>query len=347
MAEGHESREAEGPHGLGSIVGHEPVIRRLRRAVQTGRVHHAWLFSGPEGVGKTTVGRALAQALNCGESSDAGCGRCRSCDRLRRGLHPDLMELHAEGTQIKIQQVRDLQARLSQGPHEGRALMILVHEAHRLSVGAANALLKNLEEPRPGVHFVLVSSAPHRLPVTVRSRCQRLRFGPLAESALRTLLTERLLVASGELTDLEPARLDDAIRLSEGRVALALLLLHSEDFPLWQRWSRRLADPAALREAAIPSLVHELLQEVDEPEAVLRLLLPLLRDQLLVAAGLDEQGARLTHLDEAALQAVRARRWAPSQVEGRLEAVQEGLRDLEYYVNKHLALEQVMVRLST
>lgn len=342
MADEQDPREAAGPRGFGSIHGHEPMLRRLRSAIQQGRAHHAYLLSGPDGVGKATVGRALAQALNCPEHPGEGCGRCRVCERLRRGLHPDLMSLQAEGAQIKIQQIRDLEARLAQGPHEGEALVILIDEAERLSIGAANALLKNLEEPRPGVHFVLVSASPHRLPVTVRSRCQRLRFGPLSESELRRLLTERLSVEAPE-----PGRLDDAVRVADGRVAQALLLLESEELPAWQRWSQRLADPAALGQGAIPTLVQKLLQEVDEPQAVLKLVLPLLRDQLLVAAGLDQHGARLTRLDEQGQAALQASPRSSRQLERRMEAVHEGLRDLDASVNKHLALEQVLVRLSS
>lgn len=326
-----------GPAGFGSLRGHDAVVARLRRAIAEGRVHHALLFSGPDGVGKATAAVAFAQALCCDVAPGLGCGTCTDCGRIRRDLHPDLLRVVAEGKSIKIEQIRALEERLAQGPHEARALVILVDEAERFTANAANALLKSLEEPRPGVHFVLVTAAPSRLPITVRSRCQRLRFGPLSEADLSALLVE----VYGE----DPARAREVARLAEGSVARARLLTASEQFPLWRRWCERLATLGGAGGVDVPGLVQELLQEVDEPEVVLRLLLPRLRDQVLLAAGLDAEGRRLTQLAPGDPEAERARHRPVPIAERRIAAVQVGLRDLETYVNKHLALERVVVQL--
>ena len=218
------------PKGLGSIRGHHAVLSRLERALAQDRLAHALLFSGPQGVGKSTVALALGQALGCEEAPGRGCGVCHTCDRIRRGVHPDVLWVEAETRQIKIEQIRLLEDRLAQGPNESRALVIVIDEAERLNIAAANALLKSLEEPRLDVHFVLVTAAPHRLPITVRSRCQRFRFSPLRDSDLEAVL--------GEL-DLEPEAVAEAVRLADGSVSGALQLVREEQFPVWQVWTGR------------------------------------------------------------------------------------------------------------
>lgn len=325
-----------GPKGLESIHGHRVVLARLERAVAQGRLPHALLFSGPRGVGKGTVAVALGQALGCTETPGRGCGVCHTCDRIRRGVHPDVLVVEAETRQIKIEQVRLLEDRLTQGPNESRALVIVIDEAERLNIAAANALLKSLEEPRLGVHFVLVTAAPHRLPITVRSRCQQFRFSPLGEADLQAVL--------GEL-DLAPEAVAEAVRLSDGSVSEALHLAEEDQFPLWQTWTQRLSDPEVLRSVPVPEVVRRFVGEVDDPVAVLSLLLPRLRDALLLSTGLDRQGQRLRLLATQGDEARRARSTSPLRLLRRMESVLAGIRDLEGNTNKHLALEQVVLHL--
>lgn len=337
LPEAPDLAEPKGPLGFGSLRGHDVVIHQLQRSIAGGRVPHAYLFSGPDGVGKAFAAVALAQALNCEPEPGIGCGRCSGCDRIRREVHPDLICVVSDGKTIKIEQIRALEDRLAQGPHEGRALVVLLDEAERLTTAAANAMLKSLEEPRARVHFVLVTAAPSRLPITVRSRCHHLRFGPLAEPILAALLVEVM----GE----DPARAAQVARLSEGSAARARLLLSSPQLPTWQRWCERLTGLAGQTRVDVPALVQALVQEVDEPETVLRLLLPRLRDHVLLAAGLDQQGERLSQVDQGSPEAAHARSLHPLRAQRHLSAVEGGLRDLEMYVNKHLALERVVLQL--
>ncbi|MFH2005644.1 MAG: DNA polymerase III subunit delta' [bacterium] len=325
-----------GVAGFPSIVGHGPVIARLERAIDSGRVHHAFYFTGPAGVGKAAVGVAFAQALNCSHAPGRGCGQCQVCSRIGRNIHPDLVWIEAEGKQIKIEQVRRLEERLAQGAHEGRALVILVNEVDRMSIGAANALLKSLEEPRAGVHFVLVSAASHRVPITVRSRCQQVRFGPLSVEVVAAALAAE--------TTLGRAEREEVARLSAGSLTHARLLVDSEELRVWQRWVDQLAT-GQLPPLDIPGQVQELLREVDEPEEVLKLLRVRLRDQLLLAVGADAQGQRLVQVDPEGAEAELARQTPLVVIQRRLAAVQAGLRDLRFYVNKHLALERVFLQL--
>lgn len=165
------------------VVGHQAQRQVLARAVLGGRPHHAYLFEGPAGVGKTTVARALVARLACldaaPDAADA-CGRCRSCKAFAHGGHPDIEVLARTGASIRIAAVREAIAKLRYEPVVGAFRAVIVEEADLLREEAANALLKTLEEPRSGTIFVLVTDRPQRVLGTILSRTQRLRFGPLA-----------------------------------------------------------------------------------------------------------------------------------------------------------------------
>ncbi|MEO6418829.1 MAG: DNA polymerase III subunit delta' [Polyangiaceae bacterium] len=196
---------------LSSVLAQDTAVKTLRRALSIGRVHHAYLFDGPDGVGKELAAFGLAQALVCerrGPLGDDACGECSSCTRAKprkettRPVHPDIAILErglyepaqigrrtAETQDISIDQVRTLVlARASFPPHEGRAKVFIVRRVDELSVAAANALLKTLEEPGKNTHFVLLTSQPDSLLSTIRSRTQRVRFAPLPDRIVADLL---------------------------------------------------------------------------------------------------------------------------------------------------------------
>jgi DNA polymerase-3 subunit delta' len=230
------------PGLLSTVVGQPGAVETLRRSVRTGRVHHAYLFDGPDGVGKERAAWGFAQALVCEKrapnESDA-CGVCSACVRaiprpgeatarhpdvtvLERGLYdPVAIGRRAPETQdISVDQVRTLVlAHAAFPPYEGRAKIFLVRRADELSVTAANALLKTLEEPGDRTYFVLLSAAAETLLPTVRSRTQRLRFGLLAEEVLVELLVK------GGVT---PDRAAAVAPLSRGSMSQALALSDSD-----------------------------------------------------------------------------------------------------------------------
>ena len=188
------------------ITGHAPVLQLLARAVEGGVLPASLIFSGPEGVGKRTTALALAQAMNCerpvrfGEGPGVtACGDCSACRRIARGVHADVLLIEPGDTgAIKVDQVRDAIERAAYRPFEGRRRVVIVDTADALLPEAQNALLKTLEEPPSASVFVLVTSRPDVLLPTVRSRCHRLRFGPLPEADVADVLIRRYHVAGAE-----------------------------------------------------------------------------------------------------------------------------------------------------
>jgi len=191
------------------VLGQAPAIATLQRALRNGLVHHAYRFEGPAGVGKELAAMAFAQALVCEAGDSLGCGSCDSCRRAVQlsqaepcvPLHPDVVLVERalyppeliggkkEAAEISVEQIRRVVlARAAYPPHEGRARVFIVRRAEELSISAANALLKTLEEPRAATYFVLLSAQPERLVETIRSRSVPVRFGPLADGVLTTIL---------------------------------------------------------------------------------------------------------------------------------------------------------------
>jgi DNA polymerase III gamma/tau subunit len=206
--------------GLGSIEGQPRAVEILRAALAAGKLHHAYVFEGPVGAGKAAAARALAMALEC-ESPDRalrrdGCGECTPCTKIEAGTHPDVLwfDMTPKGL---TERVRELLGTLGFRPHEGRARVVIFDPAHALApvperAEAANVLLKTLEEPPADTHFVLVTAEPKRLPITVRSRCQRVRF---VERGAAPLDGEEQLLA-------------DLLRAAEARSAAAVFEAASE-----------------------------------------------------------------------------------------------------------------------
>lgn len=196
--------------GFSSLLGQPTVVQTLSRALTGGHVAHAYRFEGPDGVGKELAAQRLAQALVCEREDPLGCETCSACRRavtfhpetprvpqhpdvlfVQRGLYPPslLGSTGSEATGISVDQIRRIVlSRVGFPPHEGRALCIIVRDAHELTLSAANALLKTLEEPAPRTHFILLTSQPRRLLDTIRSRTLAVRFRPLPEQVVGDLL---------------------------------------------------------------------------------------------------------------------------------------------------------------
>lgn len=235
------------------IWGQDPAKETLTRALSSGKVHHAYRFEGPLGVGKSMTALRFARALVC-ERGGTGCGQCSACHRAitlsqdepQVPLHPDVVLVarglyrgvtgQSEATGISVEQIRRVVlSRIGFAPHEGRALVFIVEDADELTPQAANSLLKTLEEPPAKTHFVLLTSRPNRLLDTIRSRTLPVRFGPLPEPVLR-----RILAARG--------RDESVASFAEGSARLAIELADEEALKKRREFAEGLESALAARD---------------------------------------------------------------------------------------------------
>ena len=215
------------PQNFHTMVGQEHVLRALVHALDEQRLHHAYLFAGTRGVGKTTIARILARCLNCEEGvSSTPCGVCSSCVEITEGRFVDLIEVDA-ASRTKVEDTRELLDNVQYAPTRGRFKVYLIDEVHMLSTSSFNALLKTLEEPPPHVKFLLATTDPQKLPITVLSRCLQfnLKNMPAEQVAghLRNVLTsEAIPFAETSLWQLGRAAkgsMRDALSLTDQAIA--------------------------------------------------------------------------------------------------------------------------------
>ncbi len=203
---------------LKEIIGQEPAIRLLTQALYSRRLHHAYLFTGQEGVGKETTAKAIVYHLFCNISQDEPCGSCPNCQKLDKGLHPDLLLVEPEKREIKIGQIRALERELHFRPINAEYRVVVIKSAEKLNPEAGNALLKSLEEPPPYVLFFLLAENASRLLPTIVSRCQVVRFRPLPKAVIKDYLIKRLGLDEDfaeTLAELSAGSLGRAVELAE------------------------------------------------------------------------------------------------------------------------------------
>jgi DNA polymerase-3 subunit delta' len=314
------------------ILGQEPAVQTLVQALRAGRVHHAYRFEGPPGVGKGLVALALARALLCEQPTPLACETCAACKRastfsegephlpahsdlliVERGIYRNVLQA-SETSGISIEQVRRIvMSRIGFPPHEGRAIVCIVRGADELTVSAANALLKTLEEPPPRTFFLLLTSRPSRLLDTIRSRTLPVRFGPLPEAVVANLLQARGLDPKLAL-------------LAQGSMEQALAM----------------ADGEAL--AARDGFASQLLAGIDAPDLVSAL--QFTEKQKLERAELSDLLEHLAQVLSLKVREVVAA--APEEARRlarRYQLVRAALGDLERNVGPQLALEAMMAKL--
>jgi DNA polymerase-3 subunit delta' len=337
-----------------ALIGNARAVAAVRRALASASPPHAWLFVGPEGVGKAALARWLAQAVNCQEQGTGNkehgiepCGQCAQCDRIAREIHSDVLTVSIppaeEGPQHKeigVDQIREVQRAVALAPFEGRTRVVIIDPADRLSEEAQNAFLKTLEEPPPNAVFVLIATRGDALLPTVRSRCALIEFGLVSTGDIERSLRDRGV-------EEERARL--LARLSTGRPEWALAM--ADDASRLEKRGEALEQARAL--AAMPmgdlmDLGERLAQQFRrDRETVLERLdawVSWWRDVLLVSASGGGSGDGVANIDMLDELREDAQRYERDRVVRFVQALRECRRRLEGNVQARIALDALLVR---
>jgi DNA polymerase-3 subunit delta' len=315
------------------LVGHEWAVDLLRRDLAAGRLAHAYLFTGADGVGKQTLAVEFARAINCEAPPAPGdlCGRCRACRLIGSGKHPDLYHLHPEGSgvRIPIDSTRDLIQAIILKPIEARRRIALLTDFHRALPNAANALLKTIEEPPPSAILLITAESADELLPTIVSRCRVIALRPLKEETVAQALRERWKMA--------PARAELLARLSGGRLGWAVQQAQMTDWgadrkALFEEWYQLLRGNRSARFA----LAQKNSTDREDARKMLQVWESFSHDLLLHTLSGDAEVANIDFqnpLRELAegVSPDRARRW--------LSALRRAEEQIDRNANVRLALE--------
>jgi len=320
---------------LGDITGQDRAVTILRRALAARRVAHAYLFEGPRGVGKRSTAIALGAALCCPQKPYEGCGACDVCRRIAEGVHPDVITFASGEPNIVVDDIRPLTALAGTRPHEAPARVVVIDAADRMNRHAANALLKTLEEPAPGTHFVLVTAAPGSLLSTIRSRTQSVRFDALQAPTVAALLGAR---------GVDAALAETVAPLADGSMERATELAATDAGARWQAVD---AMRAAVASGRLGALFDAAAASGGDKEGKaqlagsLSLLARFYRDALVVAGGAPE----LAILRERETEVERAAAPGAAAAGRALAAVLEAQGALEANVHAALVVERMLLEL--
>lgn len=321
------------------VRGQEKAIRLVARSLETDRVPHAYIFKGPDGVGKRLFARGVAAALNCrGESPGRACGSCVSCRKFLSGNHPDFLVVHPERGTIKIDQVREMCRALGYPPYESESRVVLMEDVHTMRQEAANSLLKTLEEPPKNNLLILTADASQEILTTISSRCQVIPFFGLPED----VCVEIMLADKPEMV-LETARL--LARLAEGSPGRALLLDQEEMITVLKEIVAAVCDPAihGERDVGVLLAAAERMAELKEYLPFLLGLIRLwLRDTLL-ALYEPERPPELYGFGLASDSPLK--NWSSGALFAKLQAVDLAEKELKRNCNRTLVCEVLMFRL--
>ena len=268
------------------IFGQQLALRQLKTALAGGHAAHAYLFSGIEGIGKCSTAVCLAKALNCAAREADFCDECRSCRKIEKRLHPDFFFIEPDKNVIRIEQVRDLQRKIIFKPMEGRRKVVIIDQAEKLNLHAANCLLKTLEEPPDDTVIILVAHTAMALLPTIVSRCQRIRFAPLSAAAIMEHLAAR---------GAEPEEARLAAALAQGSLKRALELRETDFLSQREKLVQQVVGCAAGTSESLFQLARLAAEDQEGIPRVLEFLQTWYRDLLLLAEGLPEK--KLYNLD--------------------------------------------------
>lgn len=316
---------------LNDVIGHETNIDLLKNSLHSERIANAYLFAGLPDVGKELVAVNFAKALNCLDPTDDydACGVCNSCKKIDSKNHPDVREIHPDGTRIKIAQIRQLQKEISFKPMEGRRKIYIVLEVERMTRECANAFLKTLEEPPGTSTLILVTTNLNGLLETIRSRCQILKFSNVPRTLLRQELIKRFILTESEAKSI--------VMLSGGKLGKAFEYAQKQDFSEESEMPKILQKPDKLSAFKI---AEDLSQNPDELDT----LLTWYRDLLLIKQECQSEEL-LTHSDKLSELSPIADGCTRLQLHQAIETIMKTKRMLQRNVNSMLAMEVLVFKL--
>lgn len=326
--------------GFAQIRGQDKARKLIHRALASDRVPHAFLFRGPEGVGKQLFARAVAAAVNCRKSKGTwACGECSSCRKYRSGSHPDFMVISPEKGVIKIEQIRRMCQTLSYPPYESPIRVILIEDVHGMRVEAANSLLKTLEEPPPDNLLILTADSSKEILSTISSRCQLIPFYSLTVDE-----TVEVLLECERGLDRETAGM--MARLAEGSPGKAMLYWKTEMMVVMKNLAGILSKPSLDFERDAGELLQaaEMMSDLKENLPRLFGLLRIwLRDRLMVVSDLAERA--VSSVDDGTRDVEWAKCWSSRRLFGTLEALDAAERQLARNCNRTLVCEVLLFSL--
>ncbi|MEZ4517599.1 MAG: DNA polymerase III subunit delta' [Chloroflexota bacterium] len=327
--------------GWEQIVGHEWAVQLLSNAVNQDRVGHAYLITGPANIGRTTLARTFAQALNCtADLEDRPCGECRSCRLIAADRHPDIRVLEPETTDrgtrsIKIEQIRNLQQDLNLSAYEARYKVAILRDFETAVPSAANAFLKTLEEPPANVVLLLTATDADRLLPTIASRCHTINLRPVAPT-----LIEETLMTTHRVED-NKARL--LAHVADGRIGWAITAAENNDLLTGRNDQLDLLDKAlATSRVGRFALAETLAKKPDHLLATLRIWLSWWRDVTLLTCGRLED-EYVSNIDRQQDLYAYSQQWTTQQVLRGLNRTDRAIWQIEHNANTRLVLENMML----
>ena len=347
------------PECFADLVGQEHISHTLSRAVATGQISHAYLFTGPRGTGKTSTAKILARALNCAEGPTVTpCGACASCRAISDGSSMDVFEIDAASNR-GIDEIRDLRESVKFAPTMGRYKIYIIDEVHMLTTEAFNALLKTLEEPPARVIFILATTEPHKVPATIQSRCQRYDFHRItAQEILKRLIyvcKESGIVVEEAALSIIAMQADggmrDALSILDQCMALAEGTLTAQRVQevlglVGRRWTEKIARQIAARDAvALITELGTLLQNGCELRQILSELALYFRSLMIARVGGALRAAELTAAPDDTVPEELAQQFTQEEIMQILRRLNETLQELRTSPQPRIAAEVLLIEL--
>lgn len=317
------------------IKGHDRIIEVLRRSLGSGKTAHSYLFEGVPGCGRRKTALTLIQALFCTVLPDDACGECPSCRKITNGNHPDIHHMAPlpDKRDISIDQLRELQHILSLRPYEAPRKACIIEPAERMSVNAANSLLKTLEEPPGNALIILLTENAGMLIATVRSRCQLIRFAPLSPEHLLLLLEQNNMApeAAALVAPMSGGSLQRALELDNEALAARREVVLT-----------RVSQLSLDKIATVFDAAEELSGNRDTTLELLDMLLSFFRDAVHLGAG---NGDIVNRSVRSAIESIAARRSLSGNLEA-LERIYDTRRDVQRNANPKLALDNLFMTIA-